>query len=261
MSIIVSGIPMALIPHPQTPWLEGITPVTNEQWRKGVEPFMNEGAHYGLLTLHERGDPSVQHFESYKNILDTLGRDKAPKNWLGETVWLGKPDHFLFQWRRTTSRKDFDGSGQPAVDISWAEAKAWTLMQGGLYLLKDKQWEWSGQGGEKRLEYATESGKLFGPDGKKLAHCSVGTGEHFTIDVNDPKYMDGPFGLRHKTGNSWEWVERNRDEEEEYGLRGGAYSDEHLEYLAVTRRLNNTPHYFVDEIGFRVGASVDQALK
>jgi hypothetical protein len=39
ISFNVCGIPMALIPHSQGPWLEGINPVTNLQWQNGVEPW------------------------------------------------------------------------------------------------------------------------------------------------------------------------------------------------------------------------------
>lgn len=140
------------------------------------------------------------------------------------------------------------------MDVSWAEAKAWTLTQSGLYLLTDKQWEWSGQGGEKKLEYATEIGKLVGSDGKKLVHCSVGTNEQTTVDVNDPKYADGPFGLRHKTGNVWEWVERNLHEEWPYGLRGGSWRHGVPEILRAACRLFNDPDIRKHFVGFRVGA-------
>jgi len=261
-AITICGIPMSRIPHPQGPWLEGINPVTNLQWERGVEPFMNGGAKYCLLEPHYRGDLTARHFGDYKDLLDRVGHDNVPKNWKGETTWLKDQDLFLFQWRRTTSRNGFDGKGQPAVDVSWAEAKAWTLVQGGLYLLTDKQWEWSGQGGEKNLEYATPTGKLFGPDGKKLAHCSVGTEEQSTIDVNDSLYADGPFGLRHKTGNVWEWVERNHNEEYQYGLRGGSWINDSPEILRVAYRLNgHVPDVRLFDVGFRVGASVPRDSK
>lgn len=260
-SLAVCNIPLALIPHPQGAWLEGINPITNTQWQKGVEPFMNEGAKYCLLEPHYRGDLTARHFGDYKDLLDTVGHDNVPKGWKGGTIWLEDEDLFLFQWRRTTSRKGFDGNGQPAVDLSWAEAKAWTLAQGGLYLLTDKQWEWSGQGGEKKLEYATETGTLVGSDGKKLGHCSVGTKEQVTIDVNDSKYADGPFGLRHKTGNVWEWVERNLHEEWPYGLRGGSWNYDFPEYLRVAYRNFLNPDDPDNYVGFRVGAPAPQDSK
>ena len=116
--------------------------------------------------------------------------------------------------------------------------------------MTDAQWEWSAQGGERKLEHATESGNLVGPDGKKLAHCSVETRERTTIDVNDPRYADGPFGLRHKTGEVWEWVERNPNEKYQYSLRGGSWGYGIPGFLRVVYRLNN--------VGFRVGAPAPQ---
>lgn len=88
---------MALIPHPQGPWLEGINPITNSQWSKGVDPFMNEGAKYGLLEPHYRGDLTVRHFGDIKDLLDSVGHDNVPKDWKGETIWLEEEDLYLFQ--------------------------------------------------------------------------------------------------------------------------------------------------------------------
>lgn len=262
MSLTVSGIPMALIPHSQGAWLEGIHPVTNLQWQKGVEPLISEGAKYCLLEPHYRGDLSVRQFADIKDVLDTVGRDNVPKDWDGRNAIVQEVSRrgelAVFQWFPKMSRPGFDGDKQPVVDVSWYHAKGWTLAQGGLYLLTDAQWEWSGQGGEKKLEYATESGKLVGRGGKKLAHCSVKTTEQRTIDVDDPKYADGPFGLRHKTGNVWEWVERNPNEEYQYGLRGGCWDRENPELLRVDYRDFNMPDRRNGKVGFRVGARIAQ---
>lgn len=280
MNFNICGIPMVFIPHPQGPWLEAINPVTNQQWRSGVEPFMSEGAKYCLLgpSRHDphyrescRGsDLTVQNFSDYEDLLDTVGRDSVRSYWRKQdNIWLREKDIFMFQWRLTTSPKEaslsaspkeeLDGNGQPAVDLSWAEAKAWTLMQGGLSLLTDEQWEWSAQGGGRRLHYATETGNLVDAVGRKLAHCGYGGKEQATIDVDDSKYRDGPFGLRHKTGNVLEWVERDLNEESPYGRRGGSWHTSFLEYLSVDhRRKYMEPDQTNDEVGFRVGASVPQ---
>jgi len=258
MSFTVSGISMALIPHPQGPWLEGINPVTNLQWRRGVEPFMNEGARYGLLAPNRRQELGIRNFSHLKDLLDAVGRDKVSNDWGGRAVWREEEDMFFFEWRRLTSRPGFEEDGKPAVDVSWGEAKAWTLMKGGLYVLTDKQWEWSAQGGERSLEYATETGKLTGPDGRKLAHSSFKTDEIGTMDVNDHEYPDGPFGLRHKTGNVWEWTERNLQEDRPYGLRGGSWYNILPELLRVAFRLDGDPDCRVNFVGFRVIARAVQ---
>jgi hypothetical protein len=80
------NIPMALIPHPQGPWLEGINPVTNLQWRNGVEPLIGEGAKYCLLEPHYRGDLTVRQVGDFKDVLDTMGRDNIPQDWDGRVV-------------------------------------------------------------------------------------------------------------------------------------------------------------------------------
>ncbi len=258
MSFTVCGIPMAMIPHPQGAWLEGINSVTNLQWQRGVEPLMNEGAKYCLLESRSRGDFTARQFGDYRDLLDTIGHDNAPKSWKGEGVMCRPGVPPFLKWRPITSPKGFNGKEQPAVNVSWYEAKAWTLTQGGLYSLTDAQWVWSAQGGKRGLKYATETGKLFGTDGKKLVHCSVETKEPTTVDVNDPKYTDGPFELRHKTGNVLEWVEWNPDEKGEFGLRGGSWDDDLPEYLQVAYRYDDAPisrGYF---IGFRVGAPAPQ---
>lgn len=225
---------------------------------------MAQGAKYCLLEPH-RGDLSARQFGDFKDLLDTVGRDNVPADWDGQEAVVrdsGKQGLIaFFQWFPKMSPKGFDKDGQPVVDVSWAHVKGWALSQGGLYLLTDSQWEWSGQGGEKKLEYATESEKLVGPDGKKLVHCSVNTEEQTTIDVNDPTYADGPFGLRHKTGNVWEWVERNPNEEYPYGLRGGSWIDGGPVLLRVSYRGNGYPDYRDDDVGFRVGASAPQDSK
>ena len=265
MTLTTSGIPMAMIPHPQGPWLEGINPVTNLQWKNGVEPLVGQGAKYCLLEPHYRGDLTARQFGDLKGLLDTVGRDNVPDDWDGRNAVVrevGKQGIItFFQWFPNMSRKGFDGEGQPVVDVSWPHSKGWALSQGGLYLLTDAQWEWSAQGGERRLEYATETGKLTGPKGRKLAHCSVKTEEQSTIDVNDPRYADGPFGLRHKTGNVWEWVEKNPAEKYPYGLRGGSWYLVNPGDLRVARRDFIYPGLRGDVVGFRVGAPAPQDSK
>jgi formylglycine-generating enzyme required for sulfatase activity len=258
MNAIAYNIPMALIPHPQGPWLEGITPVTNLQWQAGVEPLMGQGAKYCLLEPDYRGDLMARQFGNLWDVLDTLGRDNVPESWNGrEVVEREIPDRgalAFFRWFPKMSRSGFDGDHQPVVEVSWYHAKGWTLAQGGLYLLSDVQWEWSAQGGERGLKYATETGKLTGPKGKKLAHCSIGTDEESTIGINDPRYADGPFGLRHKTGNVWEWTERNPNKKYQYGRRGGSWGNADPELLRAAYRSGDNPGNCDDYISFRVGA-------
>lgn len=265
MSFVVSGIPMVLIPNPRGPWLEGINPVTNLQWRNGVEPLLRQGAKYCLLESRHHRDFIARQFSDLNDVLDNVGRNNIRRDWDGQDVIelevSGRGALAVFQWSPHMSPSGFDGDQRPVVHVSWYHAKGWTLSQGGLYLLTDDQWEWSAQGGERGLEYATKTGKLTGPRGKKLAHCSVRTREEATIDVDDPRYANGPFGLRHKTGNVWEWVERNnKDEFHPYSLRGGSWLfNNSSEILRVDFRYSRDPGprggYF-GYPGFRVGAPV-----
>jgi formylglycine-generating enzyme required for sulfatase activity len=109
-------------------------------------------------------------------------------------------------------------------------------------------------GGERRLKYATETGTLYGPKGEKLAHCSAMTREEMTIDVNDSKYAAGPYGLRHKTGNVCEWVERELTGERPYDIRGGSWREGSLGRLLNSYREINGPFRRSVYAGFRVGA-------
>jgi formylglycine-generating enzyme required for sulfatase activity len=270
MTFTVSGIPMTLIPHPQGAWLEGITPVTNLQWRRGVEPLIRDGARYCLLEPHYRGDLMARQFGNLEDVLDTVGRGNIPRDWDGLDVIdrevPGRGVLALSEWRPRMSRKNFDRDQQPVVDVNWYHAKGWTLAQTGLHLLTSAQWIWSARGGERNLRYATATGALFGPDGRKLAHFGLDQAcggadrnEETTIDVDDPKYPDGPFGLRHKTGNVEEWVERDFSKEFPYGQQGGSF-----QLLCPDLRIrdwdyieDNGRYYFT---GFRVGAAAPEGL-
>ncbi len=256
MNYTICGIPMALITHPQGSWLEGINPVTNLQWRKGVDSFWNEGARYCLLEPQIRGEMTVRHLESLQAVFDRVGRDNLPPAWdnqkpnwqykdslvVREVSGLG--EIALFAWNPTMSSQEFDGDSQPVVDVSWYHAKGWTLAQGGLYLLNDAQWEWS-----------AGKGDLLDSEGGKLAHCSIGRRERKTIEVDDQKYGNGPFGLRHKMGNVSEWVERNPGAKHPYGLRGGSWNDSHPQDLHPDIRKDERPDYHDIRTGFRVGAA------
>ncbi len=264
MTTIVCGIPMVHIPHPQTPWLEGVNPITNLQWKNGVEPLMGQGAKYCLVETDGQGETTARQFRDLRTALETIGYDHVPKGWDGKSLIAREiPKRGvagLFQWFPVMSRSGFDGNNQPVVDVSWHHAKAWTLVQGAFHLLTEDQWNWSARGGERHWEYATARGGLFDSDGRKLAHCSARTKETATVDVDDARYLDGPFGLRHKTGNVYEWVEKNFGPSDyfdsEYFLRGGSWrcTDEsylrnHYHYIHHYMSLLGAP---LDNFGFRV---------
>lgn len=249
---------MALIPHPQAPWLEGIDAVTNAQWRRGVDPVLTNGGRYCVLEPDGGGRFLPRHFQSLRDVIDLMGSDGVPAGWDGrEPIERETGSRGLlacFQWLPTLSSPDgFADDRQPVTHVSWYHAKAWTLIQSGLRLLTDSQWEWSAQGGERRLKYSTKNGRLADHRGRPLVHSSVKGPTAFPIAVDHPSYPDGPFGLRHKSGNVWEWVE-------EGAARGGSWSSLGPAALEVGSRVSparwSRAVSSLCDLGFRVGGPV-----
>jgi formylglycine-generating enzyme required for sulfatase activity len=257
MILTISGIPMVPIPHPKNYWMEGINPVTRKQWENSVTPLMAQGARFCLVEpTTDRGPLQTRQFNSREALVDVLG-SKIPQHWGGNhTLEIKRGKIAVFPWLPKGSKEDLTHEDGQPVHVDWYMSKGWTLLQGGLFLLTDDQWQWSAQGGEKNLKYATATGELLGPDGEKLAHY----GETSPIDVDDTRYQNGPFGLRHKTGMVREWTEKNSKENEEdrFGLRGGFYRDKG-EALLVSNRNSASPTYASSGIGFRVGAPAQKS--
>jgi formylglycine-generating enzyme required for sulfatase activity len=98
----------------------------------------------------------------------------------------------------------------------------------------DEQYEFvASDGGRKK--YGTETGTIFGADGRRLAHIGeYNEGLGTTVSVDDPKYFQRlPFGGVQTVGNVWRWIrwkgqifhllgESHRDIQRH--LRGGSWS-------------------------------------
>ncbi|MFH1236067.1 MAG: SUMF1/EgtB/PvdO family nonheme iron enzyme [Parcubacteria group bacterium] len=157
----------------------------------------------------------------------------------------------------------FSGAKQPVVGITYFHAKAWCLLksleEGGRYLYDlptDAQYEYvASNGGAK--EYGTETGTLFGADGRKLAHideCNNGRGA--TVAVDDSRYEQVlPFGVQ-TMGNVWRWIQMNPTFKRSgdcfigpYGLRGGSWGRD-PDYGRATYRLCGLPDLCNYYIGF-----------
>lgn len=255
------SIPMAEIPHPRGGWREAVNPTTNKLWAQVAGHVLAEGGKYCALQRNLRNEWFIEQKGSYNDLLDLVGRDRLHESLKmneGDVLKARGLDLYGFQWTPEISPEGFNEESQPVVNVSWAHAKGWTLAVGGVYLLTDDQWEYSAKGGEKNMEYATETGELYFADGRKLAHCSWGSKEERTIDVDDLRYADGPFGLRHKTGNVLEWVEENPYEDNNIGLRGGAWNVDNEDKLrAWFRDDTGCISDRDDAVGFRVGAPQD----
>jgi formylglycine-generating enzyme required for sulfatase activity len=228
----------------------GQTPVTNAQYAAHVDRFSD--ARFVLLAT-----------ASDTQVTSLVGRGRSPQYLLGDFAkrlpkrWDTRDPMIsgtltLFQLRKDMSPEGFDGPNQP-VNVSWFHAFEYCVGNG-FFLPSDDQWSYAA-GVHERREHATSTGGLYAADGNtKLAHF----GTRRTIDVDDPRYPDGPHGLRHMTGNVWEWTARNGSKKYPYGLRGGSWSNDVPEFLRASFRIDDIPCSRSDDIGFRVGASASQ---
>ncbi|MBT3181663.1 MAG: SUMF1/EgtB/PvdO family nonheme iron enzyme [Deltaproteobacteria bacterium] len=109
----------------------------------------------------------------------------------------------------------FDTRGQPAVEVTWYGALIFAemmrLVTGNDYALPTEyQWGWAAKDGNAGLGYATDTGQL----SPKSAHYDHDYPEEAdpnvpaitTVHVYDPRYPEMGNGLRHMTGNVWEWT-------------------------------------------------------
>jgi formylglycine-generating enzyme required for sulfatase activity len=232
----------------------GRTPVTNAQYNTHVDRYLNRP--YVLLqTNPETHATSV--LCSMKTPKEAIGdlAEHLPEDWDRRTPLLFGV-FTLFQLRKDMSPEGFDRPNHPVVNVSWFHAFEYCVGNG-FFLPSDDQWSYAAGLHEGR-EYATSTGRLYAADGKtKLAHFGDDEkdGTNRTIDVDDPRYPDGPHGLRHMTAEVWEWVARNSSLEWPYGLRGGSWHfDDSVGLRAFSRGIVNGPGSRGPGVGFRVGA-------
>lgn len=169
-------------------------------------------------------------------------------------------------WEVTPHNPDpgFDRPNQPA-NVLWNSAYLFAFMHGAR-LPTEAEYEFAAtHGGTQR--YATASGELEHWE----IHTSFFGEKTATIDVDDPRYPDGPFGLRHLLGNVWEWSMNwfsNHYYEECYlrgtsvdptgpvsgeakAMRGASWADDNERALRPSYRaihLSDT----LNEVGFRL---------
>jgi formylglycine-generating enzyme required for sulfatase activity len=159
-------------------------------------------------------------------------------------------------------RCGFDRPRQPAGNVNWNEAMIYALLHGCI-LPTEWQWEYAARvatGGVLR-EYATPSGKL----NHREAHYAG----QAPVDVDDPRYPSLENGLRHMTGNMWEWmanwhgqypegpvVDPTGPEGGQYrALRGGSWYGGVPRILRAAFRYDDDPVGRFGNIGFRLAAA------
>jgi formylglycine-generating enzyme required for sulfatase activity len=157
----------------------------------------------------------------------------------------------------------FDGPRQPVINVNWFDAAVYAFLHGGM-LPTEWQWEYAArvvQGREGLREYATPSGRL--------THEEAHFDAQSTVDVDDPRYPTLGNGLRHMTGNVWEWMQNWYGDYPQgevvdptgpldgsfRGLRGGSWNDRNPDGLRAAYRHNYRPGDGSDDFGFRVVAA------
>lgn len=104
----------------------------------------------------------------------------------------------------------------PVVGVTWFESSAYASWAGGS-LPTAAEWEWAATGGDKRVEYATSTGRL----ARHEAHFGVPLAEGAPKLNSD--YAPNRLGFYGLCGNTWDWCAT------EAGLhrviRGGGYMD------------------------------------
>lgn len=218
------------------------TPCTNEQWSASAQNLgrdsfvlLNHNWNTGITKLVPRGRTAEAAARGPIILSEDFNFDVGDVMFFGSRVLLKMEDNPSAKYDE--EGRIFSGAKQPVVGITYFHAKAWCLLaslkEGGRYLYDlptDAQYEYvASNGGTK--EYGTETGTLFGADGRKLAHIDeYNNCRGTTVAVDDPRYEQVlPFGVQ-TTGNVWRWIQMNPAFKISrdcfigpYGLRGGSW--------------------------------------
>jgi formylglycine-generating enzyme required for sulfatase activity len=149
---------------------------------------------------------------------------------------------------------------QPVVGVSWYEAKSYARWVGGR-LPTEMEWEKAARGIDGR-EYPW--GDKF--DWKRCNTNESGIGKTTPVGKYSPQLYpelveggDSPYGLADMAGNVWEWCADWYDKEKTFKLlRGGSWYD-YLWDARCSYRGRITPHYGIDDGGFRVAKSLSSS--
>ncbi|OGQ06391.1 MAG: hypothetical protein A2W61_05045 [Deltaproteobacteria bacterium RIFCSPLOWO2_01_44_7] len=219
--------------------------VTNEEYDSWVKSLGAE--RFFLLRYDSKTDsPSIVARASSKEEVFGSGVFQIIA---GELIQKGGLDFALqiVEIEDHHSPENFDRPNQPGVSVSWYDSITYALMHGAR-LATEEEWEYAAtEGGKKK--YATPSGKLTNEE----VHFNQDIEKGTTIDVDDPRYPDGPFGIRHLTGNVWEWTGSSWAPGSPLKvLRGGSWNDDILDDLRAACRSYGRPEVSDGYFGFRL---------
>jgi formylglycine-generating enzyme required for sulfatase activity len=238
----LTGSTLGTAPITVTPFAMAQTPITNAQWAAvtqglGQDRFilLNHNWQTGVTSLAGRGQTIEQTFGGPVRVgnadIGKINFDHGDVIVFGSQILLKMTDNPSAQY--DSEGRVFSRVNQPVVGITYFHAAAWCLFKtlmaddGFVYdLPTDAQFEYVASNGGTQ-EYGTEGGRLFGPDGRKLAHIDeYRDGKGTTVDVDDPRYVQAlPFGVQ-TTGNVWRWIRMNPAFQWPFGLRGGSWSND-----------------------------------
>jgi formylglycine-generating enzyme required for sulfatase activity len=265
-------VPMVTIPagvfngQPIDAFQLGRTPVTNEQYAAHVDHYSETP--YVLLAYNVDDAGPAYDLVRGKSPQDLLRKfaKRLPKSedgsgvlFVGATIFKLRKDISSTRSIEGAVRKDlspvrFDEPNQPVVCMSWCHAFEYCVSNG-LFLPTDDQWSYAA-GVHQGRKYATSTGEPYAADGEtKLAHFS----ERDTVDVDHPRYADGPHGLRHMSGNVCEWT-IDPKHPWSFNLRGGSWVD--APHRKVEARYIEKGHLMGSLVfGFRVCAEITDGTR
>jgi len=201
--------------------------------------------------------------------------------WLEEAgVWFGKYEITNGQYRRFNAKHNsmfnqefsLDGIDQPAVYVSWNDAKAFCqwlnrsfatrIDKGGIFRLPtDQEWMEAARCGENRIypwgnEWPPKYGNYSDLMARRQLPNWVGIEDYddgFVVTAPVRESGKNEWGIFGLAGNVWEWCEEWQDSTRQYKIRhGGCWDFDGQQSLRIDTRGTDRPDAAYDTIGFRV---------
>jgi formylglycine-generating enzyme required for sulfatase activity len=224
------------------------TPVTNGEWLRGID----DKRRFVLLT-EDPGTLALQVEDVTANpplfidpLIDFDAGDIATR---GGQILVKLVDNPSIAYDAEGCR--YSTAGQPVVGVNYYQAQAWVLTDAsGRLALPTDLMQGAVASNFGKQKYGTATGKLYAADGSKLGHFDQwNNGKGMTADVNDPRYLPGPFGA-YSQFNVWRWMQADPSQTYSYGLRGGSWVHDSPRLLRAAYRNFETPDYRQSDIGF-----------